>query len=178
MGGGRGRRIGGEAVSQDYSGAGWAGWPMELFLCFGCNRSTGCLLLRTSPRLRFRKRGVKGILRGFKLSVAGLQETITCTRNREKGGLDLFLLPSWGKVFACSKWTEDVNKEDLHHARYCRGTREIKQAPHCVHLCSSVFRKLETGEVLYIQCYRHFPISVAISRQWRGDLQSALMTWG
>lgn len=115
---------------------------------------------------------VKGILRGFKLSVAGQQEITTCTRNREKGGLHLFLLPTWGKVFACSKQTEDITKEDLHHARHCRGHSEIK------HLCLSVFRKLETGEVLYIQCYRHFPISVAISRQWRGDLQSALMTWG
>lgn len=64
---------------------------------------------------------VKGILRGFKLSVAGLQETIACTRNREKGGLDLSLLPSWGKVFACSKQTEDITKKDLHHAQHYRG---------------------------------------------------------
>lgn len=148
---------------------------MELFLCLGCNRSTGCLLLRTPSRLRFQKRCVwrecwedsSCLLLG-----SGLQEITTCTG---KGGAWFF--------FSCipvGRWLPVPNGPRMSTKKICTmldtaeasgSTREIRQGPHGVHLCLSVFRKLETWGSPVHSILSTFPISIAISRQWRPPIR-------
>lgn len=95
-----------------------------------------------------KKMCLKGILRRFKLSVARLWPIGNHHMYWERWCLVLFLLHSCGKVVGCSKWTEDVNKEDLHHARHCRGLWKHQGDKAGPSLCTPLLERLqEVGDL-------------------------------